>query len=121
MNDKQEVDPKAYFYRSMSVDRKGKDVCRHESFNMIVDRYRNSVPLGGSDIANYEFEIPNWAISPIQVSTALKYRKLNKKYTAWALENDHVSLPVVDMARDSLPIPPKRQPDIHKSAIALKK
>lgn len=116
MNEKQEVDPKAYFYRSMPVDRKGKDVWRHDLFNMIGDRYRNSVPPGGSDIAAFEFEIPSWAISPIQVSTALKYRKLNKKYTAWALENEHLSLPVVDMARDSLLIPLKRQPDVHQVA-----
>ena len=88
---------------------------------MVGDRYRNSVPPGGADIANYEFEIPSWAISPIQVSTALKYRKLNKKYTAWALENEHVSLPVVDMARDSLLIPLKRQPEIHKTAGTHKK
>jgi hypothetical protein len=111
---KQEVDPKAYFYRSMPVDRKGKDVWKHDLFNMIGDRYRNSVPPGGADIASFDFEVPNWAISPIQVSAALKYRKLNKKYTAWALENDGISLPVVDVARDSLLIPLKRQPDVHQ-------
>ncbi len=112
LNENDEVDPASYFYRSMPVDRTGKDVWRHDLFNMIGDRYRNSIPPGGSDIATFEFEIPSWAISPLQISSALKYRKLNKRYTAWALENEHASLPVVDMARDSLAIPLKRQPDI---------
>jgi hypothetical protein len=112
LNKSNDVDPAAYFYRSMPVDRGGKDVWRHDLFNMIGDRYRNSVPPGGADIATFEFEIPSWAVSPLQVSTALKYRKLNKRYTAWALENEGASLPIVDMARDSLSIPVKRQPDV---------
>lgn len=113
LNDKDEVDPKSHFYRSIPVDRHGKDVWRHDLFQMTGDRYRNTVPPGGSDIATYEFDIPSWAISPLQVSSALKYRKLNKRYTAWVLQNEGASLPIVDMARDSLSIPIKSQPDIY--------
>ena len=109
-----EVDANAYFYRSMPVDRKGKDVWRHDLFNMIGDRFRNSIPPGGADIASFQFKIPSWAVSPIQVSSSVKYRKLNKRYTAWALENEKATLPIVDMARDSLSIPIKKQPDVEK-------
>lgn len=106
-----EVDPSAYFYRSMPVDRTGKDVWRHDLFNMIGDRYRNSIPPGAADVANFTFEVPAWAVSPLQVSATLNYRKLNKRYTAWALENKAAALPVVDMARDHLAIPIKAQPN----------
>ncbi len=106
------VDPNAYFYRSKPVDRAGHDVWRHDLFNMVGDRYRNSVPAGGSDIATFEFDIPSWAISPLQISSALKYRKLNKQYSSWALEKEGATLPIVDMARDSLSVPLKNQPDV---------
>lgn len=112
LNEKKEVDVNAYFYRSMPVDKLGKDVWRHDLFNMIGDRFRNSIPAGGSDIANFKFNVPSWAISPLQVSATVKYRKLNKKYSAWALENENASLPIVDMARDSLAVPIKKQPEI---------
>ncbi len=110
-----EVDPNAYFYRSMPVDRKGKDVWRHDLFNMIGDRFRNAIPPGGADIASYQFTVPSWAVSPLQISSSVKYRKLNKKYTAWALENEKAALPIVDMARDSLTVPIKAQPDVEHS------
>jgi hypothetical protein len=107
-----EVDPAAYFYRSMPVDRTGKDVWRHDLFNMVGDRYRNSIPPGGADVAIYKFNVPAWAVSPLHISATLNYRKLNKKYTAWALENTQASLPIVDMARDSLVVPIKMQPNV---------
>ncbi len=111
LNENGEVDESPYFYRSMPVDRTGKDVWRHDLFNMIGDRYRNSIPPGAADVANFTFEVPAWAVSPLQVSATLNYRKLNKRYTAWALENKAAALPVVDMARDHLAIPIKAQPN----------
>lgn len=107
----QTVDPKAYFYRSMPVDRFGKDVWKHDLFNMVGDRYRNAVAPGASDLVQYQFQVPAWAVSPLHVAATLKYRKLNKKYTDWALDDSKVSLPVIDMARDSLQIPLKTQAD----------
>jgi hypothetical protein len=110
-----EVDINAYFYRSIPTDRSGNDVWRHDLFNMIGDKYRNTIPPGGTDIVTIEFGIPSWAISPIYVSAALKYRKLNKRYTNWVLERNDVNLPIIDMARDSLTIPLKLQPNLKKS------
>lgn len=114
MNEHGEVDADAYFYRSIPVDRSGKHVWRHDLFNMIGESYRNVIPPGGSDIVSYEFNVPSWAISPLTVSAAVKYRKLNKRYSNWALETDKVDIPVIDVARSQLIIPIKLQPEVHK-------
>jgi hypothetical protein len=107
-----DVDNNAYFYRSVPVDREGKDVWRHDLFNMVGDRQRNVVPPGNSDVIKYFFTIPSSAVSPLQASVALKYRKLNKRYLAWVFDHSNISLPIIDMARDSLSIPIKIQPNV---------
>src|SRR5690554_4284616 len=115
MNEGAEVDPNAYFYRAIPVDRSGKHVWRHDLFNMIGESFRNVIPPGGSDTLINRFRLPSWAISPLTVSAAVKYRKFNKRYSDWALEDEKIRLPVIDMARHQLNIPVKHQPEVHLS------
>jgi hypothetical protein len=108
------VDPQADFYRSTSVDRKGKHVWRHDLFNVIGNSYENFVPAGGTDIAEYTFPIPYWAKSPLTASAVLRYRKLNIKYARWALQDDTIDLPIVDMARDAISIPVRYKAEVER-------
>ncbi|MDH4228611.1 MAG: multiheme c-type cytochrome [Nitrospirota bacterium] len=99
------VDPKAHFYRTIPVTREGRAVWRHDLFNMTGDSYRNVVPPGRSDVLEYGFTIPHWAKGPLTASAVVRYRKLNIRYARWALKDERVDLPIVDMARHALTIP----------------
>lgn len=101
------VDPDAYFYRSLPIDRNGKLVWKHDLFNMVGESFKRVIKAGESDIVEYDFKIPVWAKSPIHVSVTLKYRKLNERYARWALKDKYVDIPIVDIAWDSLSIPIK--------------
>ncbi|WP_444919038.1 multiheme c-type cytochrome [Microbulbifer sp. JMSA003] len=96
------VDPDAHFYRSIPVDRHGKQVWNHALFNMVGETYKNVIEPGGSDIVEYNFKIPNWAKGPLVIDATVKYRKLNQRYAKWALKEKFQELPIVDMARDTL-------------------
>lgn len=97
--------PEAYLYHSIAVDRYGNHVWKHDLFNMVGDSFRRVIKPGQSDVVEFGFEIPSWAKSPVTVISTLKYRKLNQKYSLWALKEQYKDLPVVDVAWDSLSIP----------------
>jgi len=106
------VDPDAYFYRSLPVDRHGKLVWRHDLFNMVGESFKRVIKAGESDIVHNRFEIPAWAKSPITVTATLKYRKLNERYAQWALKDQYIKIPIIDMAWDSLDIPIKIRKEV---------
>lgn len=99
------VDPAAYFYRSLPVDKEGKLVWRHDLFRVVGDSFKNVIKPGGADVVTYNFAVPSWAKSPLNVGAILKYRKLNIRYARWALKDEKLALPVVDMASDAITIP----------------
>jgi hypothetical protein len=102
-----EVDPEAYFYRSMPVDRAGMLVWKHDLFNRVGEAFRRVIKAGESDIVKYQFVVPSWARSPLTVSARVRYRKLNNRYARWALKDKYFAIPAIDMAWDSLEIPVK--------------
>jgi len=112
MDSSQEVDAKAHFYRSIAIDRAGDEVWRHDLFNMVGDSFKRVIPPGGSDVAHYTFNVPDEVKGPLHVSARLLYRKLNPRYARWALKDDTIELPVVEMATASLVLPVKIQPEI---------
>lgn len=107
INTKNNVDPDAYFYRSIPVDRGGNHVWKHDLFNMVGASFKRFIKAGESDIVNYQFSIPAWVKSPLTVSATIRYRKLNNRYAKWALKDKYFKLPIIDMAWDSLQIPIK--------------
>jgi len=106
------VDPDAYFYRSLPVDRHGKLVWKHDLFNMVGESFKRVIKAGESDIVLNSFEIPAWAKSPLTVTATLKYRKLNERYAKWALKDKYIKIPIIDMAWDSLDIPIKIRKEV---------
>ena len=100
-----DVDPKAYFYRSLPVDKEGKLVWRHDLFRMVGDSFKNTISPGAADVVTYHFKVPGWVKNPLNVSAVVKYRKFNNRYARWALQDDDIVLPVVDVASDSISIP----------------
>jgi hypothetical protein len=115
--DEGHVDPEAYFFRSLPVDRRGKLVWRHDLFNMVGESFRRVIKAGQTDVVAYAFEVPSWAKSPLSITAALFYRKLNERYARWALGDAYVPIPAVNMAWDSLQVPleVRRQVDIPAS------
>lgn len=103
------VDPSAYFYRTLPVDKEGKLVWRHDLFRMVGDSYKNVIKAGSADVVSFNFTVPSWAKSPLNVGAIVKYRKLNIRYARWALKDETVVLPVVDMASDAITIPIRRR------------
>jgi hypothetical protein len=106
------VDPNAYFYRSLAVDRHGKLVWRHDLFNMVGESFKRVIKAGKSDIMHNSFEIPAWVKSPLTVTATLKYRKLNERYARWAMKDKYIKIPIIDMAWDSLTIPVKIRKEV---------
>jgi hypothetical protein len=104
IDEKNQVDRTSRFYLSIPVDRQGKRVWRHDLFRLVGESYSNLIDPGMSDIAEYEFAIPAWAEGPLTAHAKLRYRKFNHDYTSWALEDDTVRLPIVDMAEDEISI-----------------
>lgn len=99
------VDPDAYIYRSLPVDRHGDLVWRHDLFNMVGKTSVNVVKAGESDVINYQFAVPHWAKGPLSVAAQVKYRKLNTRYAKWAMKEQYQPLPVIDVSRAQLLIP----------------
>ncbi len=110
LDDDKNVNPSSYFYRSITIDRKGERVWKHDLFNMVGETYRNTVPAGKSDIVKYRMTIPGWAKSPLTISAVLNYRKLNQRYAKWALKEEFKEIPIIDVARHSLVVPVREQP-----------
>lgn len=105
------VDGAAYFYKSVPIDRQGEPVWRHDLFNMVGDSFKRVIPAGKADTVAYRARIPGWAKGPLMVSATLKYRKLNLRYARWALDDPGLSLPIVDLAADSLSVPVRIKPE----------
>jgi hypothetical protein len=99
------VDPTAYFYRSLPVDKEGKLVWRHDLFRTVGDGFKNVIKPGGADVVTYRFTVPAWAKSPLSVGATVRYRKLNVRYARWVLKDDNLVLPIVDVASDAITVP----------------
>lgn len=108
------VDPKAHFYKATPINRQGKEVWKHDLFNMTGESYRSVIKSGQTDRVEYQLNIPAWAKSPITVYATLKYRKLNKKYSDWVMQGkSYTKTPVIDVARTSLQIPVLMEPPVY--------
>jgi hypothetical protein len=106
------VDGKAYFYKTIPIDRFGNEVWRHDLFNMVGDSFKRLIAPGASDVTTYQFKIPDDVKSPLIVTAGLNYRKLNNRYAKWALKDENIRLPVVEMASTSLVLSVKNKPDV---------
>jgi hypothetical protein len=106
------VEEGAYFYKSIPIDRTGNAVWRHDLFNMVGDSFKRVILPGGTDVTSYSFKVPDDVKGPLTVIASLKYRKLNNRYARWALKDDKVELPIVEMASSSLLLPIKIKPEV---------
>ncbi len=102
IDDQNIVDKNARFYYSSLVDRHGDKVWKHDLFNAVGESYGNLLDPGKADIQAYRFKIPKWAKSPLRVKARLRYRKFNHDYSSWALGDNNLKLPIVDMADDEM-------------------
>jgi hypothetical protein len=113
-----DVDPDAYFYRSLPVDKTGALVWRHDLFRMVGDSFKKTVEAGASDVVAYRVKVPAWAKSPMNLYAVVRYRKLNNRYAQWALKDEHIRLPIVDVASDSLKVPLREKAEVVAQELA---
>ncbi len=118
LTEENDVDPNALFYSSLAIDRHGKHVWKHDLFNMVGDSYRNVIKAGKSDIVSYDFTVPSWAKGPLTISASVRYRKFNNRYARWALKDETIELPIVDMARDAITVPIRFKHEVEQSTPA---
>lgn len=110
------IEPNAIFYKSIAINRHGKEVWRHDLFNMTGESYRNVIKAGKTDRVEYSLNIPTWAKSPITVFASLKYRKLNRRYSDWVADGKpYKDIPIVDVARSNLSIPVYQEPPMYQN------
>lgn len=108
------VDPQAIFYKATAINRHGREVWRHDLFNMTGESYRNVIKAGQTDRVEYQLTIPAWAKSPITAYATLKYRKLNRRYSDWVANGkEYRDIPIIDVARSSLSIPVLKEPPVY--------
>ncbi len=105
MGSNQHVDPSAHFFRSRFSSASGTPIFHHDLFNVASSSDQNIIPAGGSDFAKYTLSIPQWAKSPLTITSVLRYRKFNRDYTQFVFPDNPPVLPITDMARDALSIP----------------
>lgn len=110
IDEQNQVDPTARFYFSRLINRQGKRVWRHDLFNAVGESYVNLLHPGRADIQAYKFTVPEGAKGPLMAKARLRYRKFNHDYASWALDNDQVRLPIVDMAENEVAIEVKDTP-----------
>ncbi|MFT7244285.1 MAG: hypothetical protein ACI82A_001637 [Candidatus Azotimanducaceae bacterium] len=103
-----------HMYKSIVVDRQGREVWRHDLFNMVGESFRRVIPAGEADLASYQFTIPGWTKTPLTVSATLRYRKLNERYAKFALAARYFPVPIIDVAWDSLLIPVRIRSEIDR-------
>lgn len=92
-----------YAYKSIPVDQNGNPVWRHDLFNKTGEAYKNVIQPGKSDSIPIEAYIPQQAESPLILTAKLRYRKLNKRYSDWAL-NTEVNLPIINVSHTELTV-----------------
>ncbi len=117
LSSKQELDPNAYVYQSIPIDRFGKHVWKHDLFNMVGESFHHVIPAGKSDTVEYSFLIPYWAKNPLTISAVLRYRKFNQAYARWALQDEDIELPIVDMARDAIHVPLRVRSELEEKMV----
>lgn len=108
------LDASSYAYKSIPVDPNGNPVWKHDLFNKTGEAFKNIIKPGKSDSKSISTYIPQYAESPLVLTAKLRYRKLNKKYSDWALENPKVELPVVEIAHTELTVDLIQRPPIIK-------
>ncbi|MCM2679175.1 multiheme c-type cytochrome [Echinimonas agarilytica] len=110
------IEQNATVYKEVAIDRYGKEVWRHDLFNMVGRSYVNVIPSGTTDIVEYEVAVPDWATSPLTITATLRFRKFNQRYINWVRQDQHLlSNPIVDIARDSISVPLLKTPSTHQS------
>ncbi len=104
IGDDNRVDSGAVFYYSSLVNRLGQRVWRHDLFNAVGESYGRLIAPGMAEVEAYAFEVPENIQGPLNVRAKLRYRKFNHDYSSWALNDEQLTLPVVDMAEGRLVI-----------------
>ncbi|VAW99281.1 hypothetical protein MNBD_GAMMA21-2720 [hydrothermal vent metagenome] len=98
------VDPGAHFYRAVLVDKNGLRINKRNGADIYTSIYANVIPPSNSDIARYQFKVPDDAEGrEIKVNATLLWRKFDRFYTEFVFEGKEVpDLPITTIASNHI-------------------
>ena len=104
------------FFFTLGLNRKGALIDKHNLWHMVGNAYKKLIRSGETDISKHKFKVPYWTKGDITVMARVRYRRFNKWFTDWVFDGKDIRLPIVDMARSTISIPVRKQPEQEKKA-----
>lgn len=106
LDENNKISNNSVVYKSIPIDRKGKEVWRHDLFFMVGESYNHAIKAGNSDVETFVFKIPYDTVGDLRVYASINYRKLNTQYISWVLGKENYNpLPVITLDSQVLEIP----------------
>ena len=92
------IDPEAHSFTNRMLDEAGNLLVKHEVWLRHTIATDATIRPGHSTIVRYQFNIPADAKSPLTITAKVNYRHLNQIFTNFAVGENHLLYPVVEMA-----------------------
>ena len=109
------LDPEAHVFKAVIVDRNGSLINRRNAQDIFVTVFANVIGPGTSDVAHYEFRVPeSLSGKTLTVTARLLWRKFDRGYTVFAYQANPEGfkrfekvpdLPITEIASDEVRLP----------------
>lgn len=113
------LDESAHVYKTILLDDAGRTITRHQVWQARVKAYDNFVQPGRSDIARYQFRLPEDATNnPLTLRARVNYRRFIQEYTDYVLKRHNATqlkVPIVRMAETEVQLVARDQKTPRKS------
>ncbi len=106
------LDPEAHAFKAVILDRNGNRINRRNAQDIFVTVFANVIGPGTSDVAHYEFRVPeSMSGKTLTVTARLLWRKFDRDYTVFAYEANPEGftrfakapdLPITEIAADQV-------------------
>ncbi|MBV9670896.1 MAG: tetratricopeptide repeat protein [Acidobacteriales bacterium] len=97
------LDPSAHSYTNRILGEDGKFLDRHQVWATHSRALDNTILPGRSDIARFQFRIPNTATGALKLTTRVNYRRFRQGYMDWVL-GPGKRYPIVLLAEKSMTV-----------------
>jgi tetratricopeptide (TPR) repeat protein len=94
------LDEQAHTYANQLISKEGDLLDLHQVWQTRIRAFDNSILPGRSDLVQYRFRIPDGAVSPLEVTVKVNYRRFRQGFTNFAL-GENKRLPVIELGSKS--------------------
>lgn len=94
------VEKGSFVFKSEGIDIYGQVIDRHNLWDMIGARYKRSIFPGYTDTVEYEFIVPRNSGRRLELSTRLRYRKVNQVFIDRVVGKGAFTTPITDVSQD---------------------